>query len=128
MKLLLDTCAFLWIDTGSPELTPRVRETFSDPANDIFLSAVSAWEIAIKHALGKLPLPVDPERFVTERRAAYHLDTLPLDEESALYSARLPDLHRDPFDRALIGQAVVHGLTLLTPDQRITQYAVRTIW
>jgi PIN domain nuclease of toxin-antitoxin system len=94
----------------------------------VFLSAASAWEIAIKHGLGRLPLPEAPERFVPAERDAHGITPLPIDEESALHLSRLPALHRDPFDRMLVSQAIVHGLTILTPDPLVTQYPARTMW
>jgi len=128
MKLLLDTCAFLWIAGGSPLLSKRARELFRAPETEVYLSAASAWEIAVKHGLGRLPLPVAPERFVREMREAHGIAPLPIDEESALHVSRLPALHRDPFDRMLVSQAIVHGLTILTPDPLITEYPGRTDW
>ncbi len=128
MKLLLDTCTFLWVVGDSPRLTLRVRELFQAPDNQVFLSAASAWEIAVKHELGRLPLPQAPDFFVREMRGAHGIDSLPIDEESALHLSRLPPLHRDPFDRMLVSQAIVHGLTILTPDPLITQYPGRTAW
>lgn len=89
---------------------------------------VSSWEIAVKHSLGRLPLPESPARFVPDQREAHGIQSLPLDEEAALHVARLPQLHPDPFDRMLISQALVHGLALLTPDEQITQYPVRAVW
>ena len=128
MRLLLDTCTFLWIVGGSKELSSRAREAFADPANEAFLSAASAWEVAVKYRLGKLPLPAPPEEFVPAQRAAHGIETLPVDEESALHVAKLPDLHRDPFDRMLVAQAIVGGLVLLTPDDDIRKYPARTFW
>ncbi len=128
MRLLLDTCSFLWIAGGAPELSARAREAFEDPANDVFLSAASAWEIAIKHRMGRLPLPEPPETFVPGNREAHGIEPLGLDEPAALRVARLPDLHRDPFDRILVAQAIEESLVLLTPDEAIRQYAVRTLW
>ena len=128
MKLLLDTCTFLWIVAGAPELSPHARELFQAPDTEVYLSAASAWEIAVKHGLGRLPLPGPPDRFVREMREAHGIAALPIDEESALHVARLPALHRDPFDRMLVSQAIVHGLTILTPDESIAQYPGRTTW
>ena len=128
MRLLLDTCTFLWIASDAPALSARARELFRSPDNEVFLSAGSAWEIAIKHALGRLPLPSGPERFVPEMREAHDIAPLPIDEEATLHISRLPDLHRDPFDRLLVSQAIVHGLTILTPDPLVSQYPARTIW
>ena len=128
MKLLVDTCAFLWIVGGGRELPMRVRDLYASPDNETYLSAVSAWEIAVKHAGGRLPLPEAPERLVPAERDHRGIMSLPFDEESALHVSRLPVLHRDPFDRMLVSQAIVHGLVILTPDRLVAQYPARTIW
>jgi len=128
VRLLLDTCTFLWIVGGAKDLSPSARQAFADPANEVFLSAASAWEIAVKHRLGRLPLPAPPEAFVPAQRAAHGVEPLPVDEEAALHLAKLPDIHRDPFDRMLVAQAMVAGLVLLTPDVQIREYPVRTLW
>ena len=128
MKLLLDTCTFLWITTGSPALSRRAREMFTDPANEVFLSVVSGWEMALKHSLGRLPLPEPPWQFVAAQRESHGIRALALEEEAVLHVARLPKLHADPFDRMLVCQAIVHELTLLSPDDLIGQYAVRMVW
>jgi PIN domain nuclease of toxin-antitoxin system len=128
VRLLLDTCTFLWILGGAKELSSAAREAFADPSNEVFLSAASAWEIAVKHRLGKLPLPAAPGEFVPAQRTAHGIETLPVDEEAALHVAKLPDLHRDPFDRMLVAQALLGGLVVLTPDESIGGYPVRTLW
>ena len=128
MKLLLDTCTFLWIVSGAPELSDRARTLFADPENEAYLSTVSDWEMALKHALGRLPMPEPPARFVPAQREAHGIDSLPLDEEAALHLDRLPALHQDPFDRMLVCQALVHGLAIVTPDRLIAQYPVRIVW
>jgi PIN domain nuclease of toxin-antitoxin system len=97
----------------------RARDLFTDPSNGVFLSSVSAWEISVKHGLGRLALPEPPSRFVPAMRELHGVQPLPLDEESALHLARLPNRHRDPFDRMLICQALVHGLSILGPDELI---------
>jgi PIN domain nuclease of toxin-antitoxin system len=128
MRVLLDTCTFLWL-IGSPgELSPAARAAIVDPANEVWLSAASAWEIAVKWAQGRLSLPAPPAQFVPAQRIAHGVDVLAIDEESALRVARLPALHRDPFDRMLVSQAVVHGLVVVSPDPLIEQYAVKTLW
>lgn len=128
MKLLLDTCTFLWV-VGRPEaLSPRVRALYQSPEHEVYLSAASAWEIAVKYALGRLPLPEPAERFVPAMREAHGIDALPVDEDSVLHVARLPELHRDPFDRLLVCQAIVHGMALVTPDPLLSSYPARTIW
>jgi PIN domain nuclease of toxin-antitoxin system len=128
MKLLLDTCTFLWIAGDDRRLSRRARSLFQSPEHEVFLSAASAWEISIKHALGKLRLPDDPSRFIPEMREAHGIDSLAIDEPSTLHVTRLPALHRDPFDRLLVSQAIVHGLTILTPDPLVTQYPALTAW
>ena len=128
MRLLLDTCTFLWIAGGDAALSPTAARLFASPENEVFLSAVSAWEIAVKHQLGRLELREPPDRFVSAQREAHGIEPLPLDEESALQVGRLPALHRDPFDRMLVCQAIVHGLAILTPDPLVAQYPARTIW
>jgi PIN domain nuclease of toxin-antitoxin system len=127
VSLLLDTCTFLWLAGGSG-LSPAAAAAIRNPVNEVFLSAVSVWEIVVKHATGKLSLPEPPDRFVATERALRGIATLPFDEESAFQGVRLPRLHRDPFDRMLIAQAIAHGLAIVTPDPLISQYPVRVIW
>ena len=128
MRVLLDTCTFLWIALESPQLSSPARDAFQSPDNEVFLSAVSAWEIAVKHRLGRLPFPEAAETYVPRMRERHGVEPLALDEAEALHLARLPDLHHDPFDRMLVCQAIVHGMILLTPDELITQYPVRVLW
>ncbi|MBM4254428.1 MAG: type II toxin-antitoxin system VapC family toxin [Deltaproteobacteria bacterium] len=128
MKILLDTCTFLWIITDAPDLSQRARELFSAAEHEVYLSVVCSWEIAVKYALGKLPLPAAPEQYVPAQRTKHGILSLPLEEEASLYLGKLPTPHKDPFDRMLVCQTIVHGMTLLTPDPQITQYPVHTIW
>jgi PIN domain nuclease of toxin-antitoxin system len=128
MKLLLDTCSFLWVVSSPAAVPAHMLQLFREPENEVFLSAASSWEIAIKYGLGKLSLSEPPERFVPAEREAHGIAPLAIDEESTLHLARLPALHRDPFDRLLVSQAIVHGLTIVTPDPLVTQYPARTIW
>jgi len=128
VKVLLDTCTFLWIVLESPRLSKTAAALFLERNNDRYLSAASAWEIGIKHAAGCLPLPERPDVFVPMVREASGIESLDIDEESALWAGKLPPLHADPFDRMLIAQAIVHGMTILTPDPEIEQYGVRVLW
>ena len=128
MRILLDTCTFLWIVTDAPELSDLSREVFVNPGNEVYLSAVSTWEIAIKHAMGRLPLPEVPEKFIPAQRKEHGVTSLALEEEATLHLTRLPEMHKDPFDRMLICQAIVQGLVILTPDELIMQYPIRCIW
>ena len=128
MRLLLDTVAFLWLAGDDARLSAVAREVIVDPANDVFLSAASAWEIAIKHGLGRLHLQMPPDEYVPEQRLLHRIETLGIDEDATLQVGKLPDLHRDPFDRLLIAQAIVHGLTIVTPDRLIRGYTVPILW
>lgn len=127
MKLLLDTCTFLWL-AGGQSLSPAAGAVVRDPANDVYLSAVSTWEIVSKHRAGRLPLPEPPDRLIPTERRLRGVAALAFDEESALFASRLPPLHRDPFDRMLIAQAIASSLAIVTPDPAIAQYPVRVIW
>lgn len=128
MKLLIDTCTFLWLALDSSKVSRAAHGAFLDPDNERFLSTASSWEIAIKYSRGKLVLPKKPEHFIPQVRERSGIDPFVVDERSAFYVARLPHLHLDPFDRILVAQAIVHGMTILTPDEAIEQYAVRTLW
>jgi PIN domain nuclease of toxin-antitoxin system len=127
VKLLLDTCAFLRL-AGSNPLPPRAAEAIRASSNEVFLSAVSVWEIVTKHQAGKLPLPCSPARLVPEECARRGVAHLPFDDGAALQLLKLPALHRDPFDRMLICQAIAEGMAILTPDPLIEQYPIRVIW
>lgn len=128
MRLLLDTCVFLWWCMDDEAVPPRIRTLVADPANEVWLSAVSAWEIMLKHALGRLPLPQPPESFFPEARERHGFSSLPLDEASTRHLPRLPPHHRDPFDRILVCQGIEHGLRLVTPDPLIGRYPVSSVW
>ena len=128
MRLLLDTCTFLWWSAGAQRVPKAVRSAVSDPAHEVYLSAASVWEIMLKHQAGRLPLPASPERFLREQRERHGFVSLPIDEASLMQLPRLPPLHKDPFDRLLVCQAIEHGMTLLTPDPLIAQYPVRISW
>jgi PIN domain nuclease of toxin-antitoxin system len=127
VKLLLDTCTLLWLARADAALPQRVRQMLGNGA-EVLVSAATAWEIAIKHGRGRLPLPVPLEQFLSTLRKRHGLGSLPVDEESALHVTKLPRLHADPFDRMLVSQAIVHGLTIVTPDPLVTQYPARTLW
>lgn len=128
MKILLDTCTFLWLVSDSDLLSNGAKTMFCEPANEVYFSSVSAWEISVKYTLGKLPLPSPPNQFVPEQRALHHVNSIDLKESDVLHLYHLPPLHRDPFDRMLICQAIENGFTILTPDKAITNYPVRSIW
>lgn len=128
MKLLLDTCAFLWFLEDSPHLSPVARAEILDAANEVYLSAVSVWEIARKHAQGKLSLPSHPWTLIPAVRKEAGIESLPFTETDALAAEKLQLLHKDPFDRMLIAQALMGGLAIVTSDRAFEPYPVRVIW
>ncbi len=128
MKLLLDTCTFLWLAADAPQLSLTARAACRHPGNNVYLSALSAWEIAIKHRLGRLPLPEPPGRYVASRRAFLQLEPLSFDESAAAHDVLLPAHHRDPFDRGLVSQAILHGMSIVTPDPAIAIYPAPILW
>lgn len=127
MRLLLDTHVFLWHLNASKALPADLRAAIQDPANAVFLSPVSIWEALVKYRLGKLPLPASPHIYLPQQRRRHRIEALPLDEPSVARVAGLPDLHRDPFDRMLVCQALEHGLTLATIDPAVRAYPV-PVW
>jgi len=124
----LETHTFLWWITDSPELSQRARNAIGDSTNELYLSAASGWEIAIKTKLGRLGIAGDPEKLIPEQMALNAIDGLPVQMSHALHVFQLPDLHRDPFDRILIAQCQVEEIPIITRDPAISQYDVETIW
>lgn len=126
MRLLLDTHVFLWL-LAEPERLGKQLGSLEDPVNEIFLSAASSWEIAIKSQLGRLDLPDDPRRYVPDRMRAIGAEPLPVEHSHALAVSMLPPLHRDPFDRLLVAQARDLQLQIVTADAQIARYEVETL-
>jgi PIN domain nuclease of toxin-antitoxin system len=120
VRLLLDTHALIWWLEDSVQLSAEAREQIADGANEIAVSAASAWEMAIKQAGGKLRIPPNLEEAVE----ASGVIALPITIEHALRAGSLDPHHRDPFDRMLIAQALVEGYTIITKDPRFEQYGV----
>jgi len=128
MRALLDTHVFLWWITDDPRLSPRVREIIGDGENELLLSVASGWEIALKTQLGRLQLPEEPERFIPEQMALNAIFSLPIQMSHALHVYKLPDHHRDPFDRLIIAQAMLEDLPVLTADPQMARYPIKVIW
>ncbi len=127
MKLLLDTHVVLWSATDPGRLVPATRELLEDGENEVLVSIVSAWEIAIKQSLGKLELPRPAEQWLPDvlRKTGFEVAELGL--AAALRVRALPWHHRDPFDRLLVAQALEDGYTLVSHDAIVAQYGVPTI-
>lgn len=123
MRLLLDTNVFLWA-AADPDRLGRERSTVEDGRTTLLLSAVSSWEIAIKHALARLDLPGDLARFVPDRMRRLRIIPIPIDHGDALAAGALPPIHRDPFDRMLVAQARALDAPILTGDTTLARYDV----
>lgn len=128
MNLLLDTCTFLWAILAPQSLSPKARDLITDPDHEVFLSAVSMWEILVKTGLGALSFSEPAEDAVVKHREAHGFSALALEEGAVAHLPKLPAVHRDPFDRMLVCQAVHHGLVIVTPDPMIARYPVRITW
>lgn len=127
MRLLLDTHVWLWLQYDPHRLGEAIAPV-TDPDNDLLFSAASSWEIAIKWALGKLPLPEPPETWVPKRVATSGVELLAVEHVHALGVASLPRHHRDPFDRLLVVQAIAERAAIVTADPAMGRYAAEILW
>jgi PIN domain nuclease of toxin-antitoxin system len=128
VRVLLDTHAFLWWITDDPRLSTSARAVIADAANELFLSAASGWEMAIKARLGRLEVAGDLPRVIPAHMASNAVQSLPVQMGHALSVHGLPDIHRDPFDRILVAQGLAEQMPILTQDENIAKYEVRVIW
>lgn len=127
MRVLLDTQVWLWLLTRPERLGPKTLSLLKNERNDMFLSSASSWEIAIKYRLGKLPLPEAPGLYIPDRMRRSGVEALSIEHSHALAVASLEDHHRDPFDRILVAQAQVEGLSLVSADPIFAVYGVSLI-
>ena len=128
MRILLDTHAFIWWLAGSRRLVGTARRAITTEENDIFISAASAWEIATKHRLGKLPEAGALARDVRGAIVGQGFEELPISVADAAWAGRLGGPHRDPFDRMLIAQTLLHDLVLLSNEEAFDRYGVNRLW
>ena len=128
MKLLLDTCTFLWLALEPTRLSPTAIERINEEENLLFLSEVSSWEIALKYTAQKLPLPEIPSIWVPSRRAFFGIEPLPIVERVIFRTCDLPTKHLDPFDRLLVAHANEVGLAILSPDAKLDELDGTRIW
>lgn len=127
MSYLLDTHIWLWLLTTPGRIRPDLLAELRDPRATLLLSAASSWEIAIKWALGRLPLPEPPAVYVPGRMRQSGVTGLPIEHAHALRVSALPDHHRDPFDRLIIAQAQLERLPIVTVDRAFEPYDVRMV-
>lgn len=127
MKLLLDTQVWLWMHSAPERFSRRTLNSLANQDNQLFLSAVSVWEIVAKHALGKLQLPEPPATYVPSRLQMAATTPVDVRMPHALQLSTLPGHHRDPFDRLLIAQAQVEELAIVTADPLFRRYDVKIV-
>ncbi len=128
MRYLLDTHTFLWWNMDDAQLSSIAKNLIADGNNEIFLSAASAWEIAIKTARGRLDLPEDPTRYISNRLSLHGFQALPVQIHHAVQVYKLPLHHADPFDRLLIAQSQIESMPLISVDSEIRKYEVEVVW
>ncbi len=127
MRLLLDSHAFLWWVGGTRGLSARARKAIGSPRNECYLSHASVWEMAIKAALGKLRLPVPVAKFVVQECERNAFGLLPLSLQHVTAIEHLPMHHRDPFNRLLVVQAQLEGMTLVSRDRSLSEYGIKVL-
>ena len=128
MRLLLDTHAFLWWLSGNRRLAGAARQAIEDDGNHVMVSAASAWEIATKHRLGKLPGGEVLAQDVAGAIASQGFEELPITVHDAERAGRLTGPHRDPFDRMLVAQALAHDLAVVSVDAVFGRYGIKRLW
>jgi PIN domain nuclease of toxin-antitoxin system len=128
MKYLLDTMVWLWSVGPSKTIGAAGLEILASPEEEVYLSAASSWEIAIKTRLGKSQLPEPPGRYVPKRLAEQGIRSLSINQNHSLRVYDLPSHHSDPFDRMIIAQAMVEEMTILTSDRAFEKYPVEVLW
>ena len=128
MRLLLDTCTFLWLIAGEHKLSPVARELLEAGDNTLFLHQASVWEIQLKHQKGQLSLSESPRTLIPEALQLHQIECASLDNEAIWHLEKLPEHHKDPFDRILIASALCGGMKIVTPDPAIGLYPVPVLW
>jgi|SRR5687768_14466809 PIN domain nuclease of toxin-antitoxin system len=127
MKLLLDSQVWFWTASAPEKVGSAALMRITEPTNQVFLSVASVWELAIMYEQGRLLLPEPVRPYVEERLACEPVTLLTVDLEHALVAASLPRIHRDPFDRLLVAQAMTEGMTLVSADRLLSDYHVPTL-
>lgn len=122
MQIILDTHIFLWFINGDNKLSPKYKEIISDASNEIYLSVASIWECIIKEQINKLVFPANASVYLTSKRIEHHILSMSIDEGSLGYLPNIPPIHRDPFDRIIICQALKNGCKVITDDHILRKY------
>lgn len=127
MRLLLDTHVFLWLNDDPTQLSLTLKELFSSGEHELYLSMATPWEIQIKSQLGKLSLAMPIEELVNKNRQENNIQLLPIELSHISYLEELPRRHNDPFDRIIIAQAIIEGMTIVTVDHAFADYSVQVV-
>lgn len=128
MKLLLDTHAFLWLNDDAARLSQAVKALCSSGEHEFYLSIASPWEMQIKSQLGKLTLTIPIEELVSKNQLENNIQILPIELPHISCLEKLPQHHKDPFDRIMIAQAIIEDMTIITVDHVFSDYSVRVMW
>lgn len=128
MQYLLDTHVLIWWITSDKRLSPKTKSLIRSQRNTLFWSAASSWEIAIKHALGRLEFSESPESLLASELGRNHIDTLDITNAHAFMAGSLPAHHKDPFDRMLVAQARIESLAIISNDSMLSHYEVDVLW
>ncbi len=128
MRLLLDTCTFLWLAGDPSRISEAARAAIDEPSNTLYLSDVSVWEMVLKNAAGKLPLPQKPRKWIPKQTAFFQIERVPIEPDALFRSGELPRLHAVPFDRLLCAQAIAEPFHVVTPDASIRLLGASCIW
>ena len=128
MKYLLDTHAFLWFVTDDKRLSAKARSLIKTSQNEVYFSAASAWEMSIKIRLGRLTIEEELEPFIIKQLSDNNFNTLSITIFHSIYTSKLPEIHKDPFDRMIIAQAQVEDMPLISRDKNIKKYKVPVVW
>jgi PIN domain nuclease of toxin-antitoxin system len=128
MQYLIDTHVLIWWITEDRRLSPKAEKLIRSHRNTLYWSVASTWEIAIKHAIGRLEFSEPPEPLLTSELKRNHIDTLVINNAHAFMTGRLPAHHKDPFDRLLIAQACIESLAIISNDSKLHLYDVDVLW
>ena len=128
MRLLLDTCSFLWLALPQGRLSAEATRLINTASTRLFVSDASVWEICLKHTAGKLRLPDAPGKWLPSRMAFFQTQPLAISKDAIFRSGELPRVHSDPFDRLLAAQAIEEGMTILSPDKPLSKLGASRIW
>ncbi len=128
MRYLLDTHTFLWLAADPASLSRKVSKLVRETSHSLYISAASGWEIALLWRLKRIDLPDEPQRFIPEAMQKLSVLPLPIGFQTAISAAMLPLIHRDPFDRILIAEAMKEKMIVLTKDKTFGEYGIQAIW